>query len=303
MAHGVSTATVATEGAHQGAQAAASHGGSIGEHAMGFCNAYLFGYKVHLDTLVYSWGIILLLIIIGFIAGRRSRIIPRPFQCMFEIIYNWVGGFAQSMMGPKGKNYIPFAMTIFLFILCANWIAMIPTFIPPSRDINTTVAYALVSFLGFTYYGMANALKKVKTEENLKGPKKYLIGFWRWFAHYFYPVPVIWSSMDGAIKYILCPFLLVLFFVLNIIEELARVLSLSIRLMGNVMGEHLALSVFLGLVVMAGQLNFITGTTKILVWFNSAFVTVIGGLTGFIQAMIFMVLSLSYIAHIVTEDH
>lgn len=279
------------------------HEGAIGESAMAFYRVNIFGQILHLDTVIYSVGIAVLLIIAAFFARKHMRVIPAPIQSLFEIIYDWLGGLAEDMIGKNGKAYVPFAMTIFLFILCANWISMIPVFIPPSRDINTTIAYALISFMSFTYFGIVRAFKEVGHDKKTKGLKLILLGAWKWFSHYFEPVPSLWKELDGAMRYVLCPFLLILFFFLNVIEELARVLSLSIRLMGNIMGEHLALAVFLGLVVAAGKPDIITISTKFLIWFSSAFVVILGALAGFIQAMIFAVLTLSYISHAVAEEH
>lgn len=276
---------------------------AIGAKAMEFCKVHFDGYTVHFDTLVYSWGIVILLILLAFIARKRMKIIPATIQSLFEVIYFWLAGLAEGMIGKNGRNYVPFVMTIFLFILCANWVAMIPTFIPPSRDINTTAAYALISFMSFTYFGIVKAFKSVKERRKITGVKLFFAGAWKWFSHYFEPVPSLWKELDGAMRYVLCPVLLILFFFLNVIEELARVLSLSIRLMGNIMGEHLAMAVFLGLVVAAGQLTIISASTKVLVWFSSAFVVLLGALSGFIQAMIFSVLTLSYISHAVAEEH
>jgi len=303
--------TVAEAALHQTVQGAAAHGGgegSAGEAAMAFFRVDLFGRMIHLDTIVYSVGITVLLTLVAIIAGRRMRIIPVPVQSLFEVIYFWLAGLAEDMIGKTGRNYVPFVMTIFLFILCANWIAMIPGFIPPSRDINTTLAYALISFMSFTYFGMVKAFADVKKDKNNVGahcnvPLLIVRGLWKWFSHYFEPVPSLWKELDGVMKYVLCPVLLILFFFLNVIEELARVLSLSIRLMGNIMGEHLALAVFFGLVVAAGQLTVVLALTKFLVWFSSAFVVILGALSGFIQAMIFSVLTLSYISHAVAEEH
>lgn len=297
---------IAVHTATEAAKGAVKHGGgegSAGEAAMAFLRVDLFGHMIHLDTIVYSVAIMVLLVLVAIIAGRRMRIIPVPVQSLFEVIYFWLAGLAEDMIGKTGKNYVPFVMTIFLFILCANWVAMIPGFIPPSRDINTTLAYALISFMSFTYFGMVKAFTKVKKETKTTGLKLVVLGIWKWFSHYFEPVPSLWKELDGAMKYVLCPVLLILFFFLNIIEELARVLSLSIRLMGNIMGEHLALAVFFGLVVAAGQLTVVLALTKFLVWFSSAFVVILGALSGFIQAMIFSVLTLSYISHAVAEEH
>lgn len=285
-----------------------SHSEAIGQSAMEFFRVNIFGQVLHLDTVIYSIGISLLIIIISLTIKNKMKIIPPPLQSVFEIIYNWLGGLAEDMIGKKGRDYVPFIMTIFLFILCANWLPIIPIFIPPSRDINTTLAYALISFMSFTYFGIIKAFADVKKDKNIAGagrvlPLILILSAWKWFSHYFEPVPSLWKELDGVLKYILCPLLLVLFFVLNIVEELARVLSLSIRLMGNVFGEHMALAVFLGLVVAPGKIDVIMGSTKVLIWFSSAFVTILGALTGFIQAMIFSVLTLSYISHAVAEEH
>lgn len=291
---------------HTATGAAAAHGsgeGAIGESAMEFFRVNVFGQVLHLDTVVYSVGITVILILVAIIASKRMRIIPTPIQSLFEIIYNWLGGLCEDMIGKKGREYTPLIMTIFLFILCANWLPMIPVFIPPSRDINTTLAYAIISFMSFTIFGIVKSFADMKHEKNIKGMRLLIPGMWKWFSHYFEPVPSLWKELDGALRYILCPFLLILFFFLNIVEELARVLSLSIRLMGNVFGEHMALAVFLGLVVAPGKIDVIMGSTKFLIWFSSAFVTVLGGLTGFIQAMIFAVLTISYISHAVADEH
>jgi F0F1-type ATP synthase membrane subunit a len=69
------------------------------------------------------------------------------------------------------------------------------------------------------------------------------------------------------------------------------------------MGEHLAIGIFLSLVIMPGALDLVLGTTKVLAWSSSVFAITIGALTGFIQAMIFAVLTISYISTAVSDEH
>lgn len=274
-------------------------------HAMEFLKLhfgkkfFIFNDTVHIDTLFYSWLIILILIIVSILARRKIGVIPTKIQGLFEIIYNWLRSMAEDMIGPDGKKYVPFVMTIFLFVLLSNWTGLIPSFIPPSRDYNFTLGMAIVSFLSFTFIGIARAYQKVKEEKKQFFLIFIIKGFWQWFSHFFQPAPGLWHVLEGPMRYIMVPFMFVLFFVLNVIEELARIVSLSVRLMGNIMGEHLAISVFLSMVLMAGLMI----PAKFLVWGSSAFVMIIGTLTGFIQAMIFAVLTLSYIAHAVAEEH
>jgi F0F1-type ATP synthase membrane subunit a len=103
-----------------------------------------------------------------------------------------------------------------------------------------------------------------------------------------------------------------LFIVLNIVEELARVISLTLRLFGNIGGEH---QVKLGLFTMmfaalAQAVDFSSLMTTAgngmlfgLLWGVSVFVTLIGTLGGFIQAMVFTMLTLSYFSHAVALEH
>lgn len=263
--------------------------------------------SLHLDTLVYTWGMIILLVFIAYLARRKIGIIPTKLQGLFEVIYTYLCGLAEDMMGEEGKKYAPFVMTIFLFVLLSNWTGLIPAFKPPSRDFNTTLALAVVSFLSFNYFGIRKAYQGIKKDNPprsiLQVPAYVFSGFWKWFSHFFQPVPMLWRSLEGALKYILIPFLIILFFILNVVEELARIISLSIRLMGNIMGEHLAVFILLGLFIAGWHFSFVTIATKPILWASSAFILVIGALAGFIQALIFTVLTLSYISHAVAEEH
>jgi F0F1-type ATP synthase membrane subunit a len=102
---------------------------------------------------------------------------------------------------------------------------------------------------------------------------------------------------------------------LNVVEEFARLISLSIRLYGNIFGEHevktqltSTLSGFLGQSESAFQAGSVGGGAgygmmSLLLWGSSFFVLCVGALAGFIQAFIFFVLTLSYISHVVAEDH
>ncbi|MBI2251505.1 MAG: F0F1 ATP synthase subunit A [Armatimonadetes bacterium] len=277
-------------------------------HAIEFYTKEILGFKLHLDTLLYSWGLILFLIFLSWLASKKFKIIPLGFQGVFEIIYDYLNNLAEGMIGKDSKEYIPLVMTIFLFVLVSNWLGLIPGFIPPTRDINTTLALAIVSFLSFNYFGIKSSyLILAHHQGKPKGLKNFLIfiikGFWKWFSHFFQPTPALWNSLEGVLKYLMVPFLCLLFFILNIIEEFARVISLSIRLMGNIMGEHLAVSILLGLLFMVAKLDFVSAVTTPIIWASSAFVMIIGALTGFIQALIFAVLTLSYIAHAVAEEH
>lgn len=197
----------------------------------------------------------------------------------------------------------------------------------PTSSYNTTLALALISFLAFNWFGIkknvfprwgadeGHAAHAHEGEDHSHHSAGGLGGFVNWLLHYIQPTPMLWNSMEGVLKYALVPLLCILFLCLNIMEEFARILSLSLRLFGNIYGEHqlkvtlldvmrsFLLSSFQGF--QAG--NLISGPFWIVVagviWGASIFATLLGTLAGFIQAMVFTMLSLVYIAHAVADEH
>lgn len=283
----------------QAEASAGGHGSMESLRAMEFFTVN----KVHVDTVVYSFAIVVILIILGYLAGRRAAVIPKGIQALFEIIYTWLKGEADDMIGKDSIKYVPLVVYIFLFVLLSNWIGLIPTFITPTRDINTTVALALISFFSFIFAGISKSYERERKKNNGSFILCALSAFINWLGHYFHPAPDVWKDLEGVTRYTIGIFLFVLFLFLNIVEELARIVSLSVRLMGNIMGEHLAIGIFLSLVIMPGALDLVLGTTKVLAWSSSVFAITIGALTGFIQAMIFAVLTISYISTAVSDEH
>ena len=287
----IAEAEVLKHGAGAGASAITGHDANPMEefahhveHALHFKSLTIGGYTVHIDTLAYSWGIVILLALVAFIVGSRLKQVPKALslQHLFEMLLNMFNGMAENLMGREGRKYVPFVATLFIFILCSNWTGLIPTFIPPSRDVNTTLGLALISFLAFNLFGIQ---------------KK---GLFKWIAHFIDPIPKLWHDMEGAMKYIFVPILLPLFLVLNIVEEVARIVSLSMRLFGNIMGEHVVIAVFLGLVTF---MSF--GGTWVGIVFEPfpLFIWMLGLLAGFIQALVFSLLTLAYISGAVMEHH
>lgn len=240
--------------------------------------------NLHIDTLAYSWAIIILLIIVAFSVGKRLKRIPKALsvQHLLELLVNMFNGMAENLIGHEGHKYVPFVLTLFIFILLCNWIGLIPTFIPPSRDVNTTIGLALISFIAFNYFGVR---------------KK---GVFKWIIHFIDPIPKLWREMEGWQRYIFVPVLLPLFLALNIVEEVARIISLSMRLFGNIMGEHVVVAVFLGLVTFMWFGKFWAG---FLFEPFPLFIWLIGLLAGFIQALVFSLLTLAYISGAVGEHH
>lgn len=334
--------------------AGASHGGGFGLH-----------HQLIVGSTVLVVGLI---IVLGILAHGQIGIVPRGFGAAFEHVFDWIDGMCQDMIGAGSRQYVPFLMSLFLFILVSNWSGLLPlpiftmnaehhvaathagdehespgeivegetpvtdegahaahfAYEAPTVSFNTTLALAIISFLAFNYYGIKkNVLPSAgghahdhDGDDHHHHSTGGFMGFINWVLHFMQPIPMLWGSLEGAMKYLLIPPLFVLFVCLNIVEELARILSLSIRLFGNISGEHQVkvnlLSVmqqFLGSSLQGFKTGAILTTgpgffaLAGLIWGASIFATLLGALAGFIQAMVFTILSLVYIAHAVADEH
>ncbi|WP_330204826.1 F0F1 ATP synthase subunit A [Cyanobacterium sp. DS4] len=177
-------------------------------------------YKVHGQVFMVSWFVIGVLLIASIAATRNVQRIPSGFQNFMEYVLDFLRGLAKDQIGEKEyRPWVPFIGTLFLFIFVSNWSgALIPwklIEIPegelsaPTVDINTTVAFALLTSLAYFYAGISK-----------KG-----LGY---FADYAQPSPIM------------VPF--------RAIEDFTRPLSLSFRLFGNILADELAVGVLVLLV-------------------------------------------------------
>ena len=155
-------------------------------------------------------------------------------------------------MGPEGRPFFPLIATLGLYILTSNLLGLIPGFESPTSNLNTTASMALVVFVTTHVVGIRmHGLKYVK----------HFLG------------PIWW----------LAPLMLVL----ELISHFARIISLSVRLFGNIMGEDKVLAVVVLLVPFLVPLP--------------VFVLMI--FTSFIQTIVFMLLAMMYIAGAMAEAH
>jgi F-type H+-transporting ATPase subunit a len=160
------------------------------------------------ETVINTWIVMALLIGFALIARRRLEMYPGKFQNFVELIIESITNLVTSTMGEERKGFAPYMGTLFLFLAVANMSGIIGLR-PPTADINLTAALALLTFSAIHYYG----LKKK--------------GF-------------------GHIKGLAEP--LFLFLPLNIIGELAKPVSLSMRLFGNIFGGAVIMAMIAGAV-------------------------------------------------------
>lgn len=221
-----------------------------GGHEIGSHNlAHWAGMTFNMDTLVMTWISMAIVIILAIVATRRLRLVPSGWQNFLEMLVTALLAQIDSTMGPKGRKLAPLIITLFLFLVVSNEMGLIPGLTSPTNDINTTLGLALMVLVLVHVLGVINT-----------GPIKY-------FKHFFEPYKI--------------------FVIINVIEELAKPITLSFRLFGNILAGEVLLLI-LGLLV-----PYVIPTA----WLAfSVFV-------GVVQAFIFTMLSMSYLANSLDKDH
>ncbi len=193
-------------------------------------------------TVVHSWVVAAAIILLAFVVGRRIRERPRGLQTLAEVYYRFVEGLLESALGHADRRFVPLVGTYFLLVLGLNYAWFIPGVVPPTTDINTTVALAVMDIL----------LVQVLAARAV-GVRRYLRRFIE---------PVV----------IMLP--------MNVLEELVKVFSLSVRLFGNLFGGDMVVASMFAL------LPFLVPTPVML----------LEVLFGFIQALVFASLTAVYVA-------
>jgi len=172
---------------------------------------------------------------------------------IFELLTEAILKFLDDIIGPRGRELLPLIGTLGFFILFSNLLGLVPGFLPPTDNLNTTVACALIVFFATHYYGIkAHGFRYIK----------HFLG------------PVWWLSP--------------LIFIIEIISHLARPLSLSMRLFGNIMADHMLLSMALL-------------APSLLVLLVPPLAMVLGVFVSLIQTFIFILLSMMYISFAIEE--
>ena len=202
---------------------------------------------------IYSWVVMIILIVLGALAAKNVQIVPTKLQNLFEIIIAGIEDFMVSITGEEGRWFFPLAATIALYIFVSNLLGLIPGFFPPTANINTPLSCALVVFV-FTHY--------IGIKYHGTHYVKHFLGPAWWLAWLILPI--------------------------EIIGHLARVLSLTFRLFGNMMGHELVLMI---LFMLAGA------------FFAPLPIMALGILVCFIQAFIFFILSVMYFTGAMEEAH
>ncbi len=202
---------------------------------------------------LYTWLVMLFLILVGAAAAKGVSMIPTKMQNLFELIVSGIEEFMVDITGEEGRWLFPIVATVFIYIAVCNLIGLIPGFLPPTASLNTTASCALVvvvftHVIGIKYHG-------VKYIKHFLGPVWWMI-------------PIIMP--------------------IEIIGHVARILSLSFRLFGNMMGHELVLAILFGL---AG------------VFFAPLPIMALGIFVALVQAFVFFLLSVMYFTGAMEHAH
>jgi len=200
---------------------------------------------INLEVILMTWIVFALLIIIGLCASNKKSILPRPIQALGELIVSLLYELTEDALGKElAKTYAPLICALFMFLLFSNWLGLIPHLEEPTKDLNTTLGLGIMGFVIAHYAGIKS-----------KGIKAYL-------KEYFQPI------------FFMMP--------LNVIGELAKIVSISFRLFGNIMGGSI-------IILVVSYLTYSIILPPFLYAFFGLFV-------GTIQAFVFTMLTVVYIS-------
>jgi len=200
---------------------------------------------INLKVVLMTWIVFVLIIFAGAFSSRKKALLPRPLQAMGELIVTLLYSLTEDALGEEyTEKYAPLVCALFLFLLVSNWLGIIPHLEEPTKDLNTTLGLGIMGFAIAHYAGIKS-----------KGFKAYA-------KEYFQPI------------FFMMP--------LNLIGELAKIVSISFRLFGNIMGGSI-------IILVVSHLTYNIVLPPFLYAFFGLFV-------GTIQAFVFTMLTVVYIS-------
>ena len=207
----------------------------------------VFGYSMtfNLEVILMTWIAFLVIFVLGFLMARRQGMVPESMQVIGELLVSNLYKLTEDALDKKmAKKYGPLICALFLFLLVSNWLGIVPHLDEPTKDLNTPLSLGL---MGFVIAHVAGIRKK---------------GFKTYASEYFQPI------------FFMAP--------LNIIGEFAKIVSISFRLFGNIMGGSI-------IILVVSYLTYSILLPPFLYAFFGMFV-------GTIQAFVFTMLTVVYIS-------
>ncbi len=205
----------------------------------------------------YSWVAMVFLLAVAFAVRRSLLLVPAGVQNVVEVVVEFFLNLAEETIGHMGRYFFPLIATLGMYILVCNFLGLIPGFEAPTSNINTTASMAVPVFLATHYYGI----------------RTHGLGYIKHFV--------------GPMRSIMALPLMILMFFIEVVGHLARPLTLSVRLFGNMIAKH---KILLILGILAP-------------WIVPTAILGLGVLVSIIQAFVFVLLTTLYLAGAVEEAH
>jgi F-type H+-transporting ATPase subunit a len=221
-----------------------------------------WAYYLHdWDTVLFALILALVIAAVFILAARKNEMVPSGLQNAVEYLVDLLRKFVLDVLGPEGEKYVPFLGTLFVYILCMNWMAVIPFAKPPTSSVNVTIALALMVFCLVQYLNIRNW--------GLKGFLYHMMG-----------------SPKDLMGWLLVPLMLPI----EILTQITRPLTLALRLFGNIAGEDILIgaAALFGVYLLSSSNLWVGIPTQLPFIFLAL-------LTGLMQALVFTLLSAIYI--------
>jgi len=225
------------------------------------------------ESLLMSWLVWAVLFIISFVVIKTFKFLPGKTQAFCEFCFEYVTNLADDLIGPQASRYYPLLLGIFFFVVISNLIGFIPGLTSPTSDAATTFSLVAIIFLYYNFDGIR--LNGFKYFKHFAGPSMPI---------YLLPVRLLMVIME-------------------LINFITRPFSLGLRLFINIFSKELLLETLAVLLitffVSHGLMNKSLFVMPLLL---RPLIIILGMFIGIIQAIIFLVLSASYIAGAVNAE-
>jgi F-type H+-transporting ATPase subunit a len=216
---------------------------------------------VEWESIIFSILAVAAISFVSYLASRRLKDIPGRLQAFFEMFVSGIDDFVCGIIGPKGRAYTPFIGTLFVYILFMNLIGLVPMMKSSTASWSITLALALCVFF-YVQYAAVKELGLLGYVDHLLGRPRGIVAF--------------------------SVFIPLMMFVLHIVSELVRPISLSLRLRSNIWGDDMLLSFIAGF--------GLKGVPLLL--FNS----VLAILASVVQAVVFCLLTTIYFTLVLSHE-
>jgi F-type H+-transporting ATPase subunit a len=237
-------------------------------------NLVSFGQAGGQDLAFTNSALFMAITVVGVAAlllgGRRTALVPGRMQSIAELSYEFVANTIQSTAGKAGMKFFPLVFSLFMFILIANMIGIIPGTFTVTSHLIVTFSMAMLVFLTVVVYGFY----------------KNGLGFFRLFAP------------SGIPMYVLP---LIVF--IEVLSFLSRPISHSVRLFANMLAGHITLKVLAGFVPMVAGIGIVGWAGAVLPLGLVVAITALEVLVAFLQAYVFAILTCIYLNDAIHPGH